>query len=152
MESKTKLRAVFLAKRKKISKEARKQASRVITRKILALGEWKKARTVCIYRSTSTEVDTATLISRARKKQKTVIFPAPDSRADLFIIPGIVFDHNGWRLGWGKGYYDKLLSGVAVPKIGLAYQKQIVAHVPHTSYDVPMDTVVTEENIYAKTS
>jgi 5-formyltetrahydrofolate cyclo-ligase len=48
-------------------------------------------------------------------------------------------------LGHGKGYYDRLLSGIDAPKIGLAYTMQMVAEVPHTSYDVPMTMVVTEK-------
>jgi len=66
---------------------------------------------------------------------------------DLFIVPGVVFDRHGYRIGWGRGYYDKLLSGSIVPKIGLAYDTQVVAEVPHTSYDVPMTAVITEKEI-----
>lgn len=76
------------------------------------------------------------------KKSTPVIDPAS---VDLFIVPGIVFDTNGYRLGHGKGYYDRLLTGISAPKIGLAYAMQMVAEVSHTSYDVPMTTVVTEK-------
>ena len=76
------------------------------------------------------------------KKSTSVVAPAS---VDLFIVPGIVFDADGYRLGHGKGYYDKLLSGISAPKIGLAYAIQMVAEVPHTSYDVPVTLVVTEK-------
>jgi len=76
------------------------------------------------------------------KKSTPIVEPAA---VDLFIIPGIVFDREGYRLGYGKGYYDRLLAGIDVPKIGLAYTMQMVAEVPHTSYDVPMTMVVTEK-------
>lgn len=66
------------------------------------------------------------------------------SSVDLFIVPGVAFDRKGNRMGRGHGYYDKLLTGVTVPKIGLAYECQVVAEVPHTSYDVPMTALVTE--------
>lgn len=69
------------------------------------------------------------------------------SSVELFIVPALAFDRKGYRLGWGKGYYDRLLHGVTVPRVGLAYAKQIVAHIPHTSYDVPMSTVVTEKDV-----
>ncbi len=66
------------------------------------------------------------------------------SFVDLFIVPGIAFDRSGYRLGWGKGYYDRLLAGVSATKIGLAYSFQIVSRLPHTGYDIPMDIVITE--------
>src|SRR3989344_290839 len=55
------------------------------------------------------------------------------SSVDVFIVPGVAFDKKGFRLGWGKGYYDKLLTGVTASRIGLAYNAQLIAQVPHTS-------------------
>ena len=66
---------------------------------------------------------------------------------DVFIVPGIAFDTQGFRIGWGKGYYDTVLAGITVPRIGLAYDVQLIAHVPHTSYDVPMTVVITDKHI-----
>lgn len=66
------------------------------------------------------------------------------SLVDLFIVPGIAFDRQGFRLGWGKGYYDRLLKGVKAPKIGLAFASQIVPRLFHKRYDIPMDIVITE--------
>ena len=64
---------------------------------------------------------------------------------DLFIVPGVAFDRLGHRLGWGKGHYDRLLAGVMVPKIGLAYAIQVIAQVPRSSYDISMDRIITEK-------
>ncbi|KKU87797.1 MAG: hypothetical protein UY16_C0018G0002 [Candidatus Gottesmanbacteria bacterium GW2011_GWA2_47_9] len=72
------------------------------------------------------------------------------SMIDVFIVPGIAFDRQGYRLGWGKGYYDRLLARVTVPKIGLAYATQIVSGLPHESYDIQMDVVITQEKTYGK--
>lgn len=66
---------------------------------------------------------------------------------DFFIVPGIAFDRQGYRIGWGKGYYDKLLADITVPIIGLAYDFQVIAEVPHTSYDVPVTMLITEQQI-----
>jgi 5-formyltetrahydrofolate cyclo-ligase len=76
--------------------------------------------------------------------KKTMLIVDPAS-VDMFIVPGVAFDRNGYRLGWGKGYYDTLLAGINVPKIGLAYSVQLIAELPHTSYDVPMTMVITEK-------
>lgn len=64
---------------------------------------------------------------------------------DVFLVPGVGFDRAGNRLGWGKGYYDKLLEKTSAPKIGLAYACQIVSRLPVEKYDIPMDTVITEK-------
>lgn len=81
---------------------------------------------------------------RILEPKKTTAVVDPKS-VDLFIVPGIVFDRDGYRLGWGKGYYDKLLASTDAPKIGLAYACQVIAELPHTSYDVPMTMIVTEK-------
>lgn len=68
---------------------------------------------------------------------------------DLVVVPGIVFDIKGNRLGTGKGYYDRFLKRYPDAfKIGLAYQEQIVARLPHDPYDVPMNLIITDKNIY----
>ncbi|MEK7591783.1 MAG: 5-formyltetrahydrofolate cyclo-ligase [Patescibacteria group bacterium] len=66
---------------------------------------------------------------------------------DLFIVPGIVFDRSGNRLGWGKGYYDRLLQGVSVPKIALAYSFQIADEIPHDTHDIRMSAIITEKEV-----
>jgi len=71
------------------------------------------------------------------------------SMIDVFIIPGIAFGRARYRLGWGKGYYDRLLASVTAPKIGLAYSLQIVPRLDHAKYDIPMDTVITEHETYS---
>lgn len=69
------------------------------------------------------------------------------SSVDLYIVPGIAFDRDCYRLGRGKGYYDMLLKSFLVPKLGLSYAFQLLAELPHTSYDVPMTAVITENEI-----
>lgn len=63
---------------------------------------------------------------------------------DLAIIPGVVFSQNGHRIGYGKGYFDRLLKKTNCPKIGVAYNFQIVNNIPGESHDVPMDIIITE--------
>lgn len=66
---------------------------------------------------------------------------------DVFIIPGLGFDTRGTRLGRGKGFYDRLLTNVPAPKIGLAFSHQIFPLLPRNDYDILMDVIVTEEYI-----
>jgi 5-formyltetrahydrofolate cyclo-ligase len=67
------------------------------------------------------------------------------SSVDVFVVPGVVFDRKKFRIGWGKGYYDKLLADVTVPRIGLAYDTQLIAEIPTSSYDVSMTALITEK-------
>lgn len=63
------------------------------------------------------------------------------------IIPGIVFAKNGHRIGYGKGFYDRLLKKTKCPKIGIAYEFQIVENIHGEPHDTPMDIIVTEKRI-----
>lgn len=69
---------------------------------------------------------------------------------DLIVVPGVAFDPHGGRLGHGKGYFDRFLSGVSprVPRVALAFQCQIFPEVPTTAHDVPMSRILTEETEY----
>ena len=69
---------------------------------------------------------------------------------DIVIAPGVAFDENCNRLGYGKGYYDKLLSrkkGLIPFVIGLAYEEQIVNALPCNPHDIKMDIVITDKRI-----
>lgn len=63
---------------------------------------------------------------------------------ELFIVPGVAFDADGNRLGFGKGFYDRFLEGARGFKIGIAFDFQIVENVACDSHDIPMDKVITE--------
>lgn len=72
---------------------------------------------------------------------------------DLILAPGVAFDLNGYRLGYGGGYYDRLLASNAIHRqrinvIALAFALQIVEYVPHEGYDQPIDGLITEDNVY----
>ncbi|RLJ71343.1 5-formyltetrahydrofolate cyclo-ligase [Hydrogenivirga caldilitoris] len=66
---------------------------------------------------------------------------------DLVVVPGIAFDVNGYRIGFGKGYYDRLLERVSAPKVGVAYSFQVLDRVPRDTWDKPVDIVVTEKEV-----
>ncbi len=82
--------------------------------------------------------------------------PEPDSSCelvdtreiDLFIVPGVGFDRTGARIGYGKGYYDTALSGVARERIfGLCFSLQVLDHIPVDKWDVRMGTIITEGGV-----
>jgi 5-formyltetrahydrofolate cyclo-ligase len=67
----------------------------------------------------------------------------PVNQLDLVLVPGVAFDPAGHRLGRGRGYYDRLLAGVAGIKCGVAFDEQIVPAVPVEPHDIILDCIVT---------
>ncbi|NTV90225.1 MAG: 5-formyltetrahydrofolate cyclo-ligase [Clostridiales bacterium] len=64
----------------------------------------------------------------------------------IVLVPGAAFDSKGTRLGYGAGYYDRFLAGLSpdIPKIGMAFEFQLLASIPADGFDIAMDMIVTE--------
>ena len=67
--------------------------------------------------------------------------------AGLF-VPGVAFDRKGRRVGRGKGFYDRFLSGYSGVKIGVQESDRIFESVPYEEHDVLMDYILTEKEFY----
>jgi len=79
--------------------------------------------------------------------KKEFIRPVPPRAIDVSIIPGIAFDANGNRLGYGHGYYDKFLAATNAPIIALAFEFQIVDSIRNDMHDVCVDKIITEKRV-----
>ncbi len=66
---------------------------------------------------------------------------------DTFIVPGVAFDRLGGRIGYGHGYYDRMLEKISVPVIALAFAAQIVPDTYAEPHDVPVDLIITEKEV-----
>lgn len=66
---------------------------------------------------------------------------------DLIIVPGVAFDSRGHRIGYGKGFYDKLLKETKGEKVGLAFHEQLIEAVPSEAHDVALDLIVTDQTL-----
>lgn len=67
---------------------------------------------------------------------------------DLIVVPGVAFDKHGARLGYGKGYYDKALTGLKCPVAALAFDIQVLdVTIPCEPHDVKVDMVVTQTRV-----
>lgn len=69
------------------------------------------------------------------------------SDIDLIIAPGVAFDRRLNRLGRGGGYYDRLLSTVDIPVVGLCFDFQLFEAIPTEPFDKKMDMIVTEKEV-----
>ena len=77
--------------------------------------------------------------------QASVVQPQNDA---LVLVPCVAFAESGHRLGYGKGYFDRFLSGHRGLAIGLAFEIQKVPHLLAEVHDVTLDMIVTEDRIY----
>ncbi|HIJ65594.1 MAG TPA: 5-formyltetrahydrofolate cyclo-ligase [Candidatus Hydrogenedentes bacterium] len=66
------------------------------------------------------------------------------------LVPGIAFTRNGFRIGYGGGYYDRFLANHPGPKLGLAFERQIIGCFDIDPHDVPLDAIITEAAVYAR--
>lgn len=66
----------------------------------------------------------------------------------ICIVPALLVDTKGYRLGYGAGFYDRFLSTYPGKKICLAYQQNLSREMlPHTTFDVAVDVVITESDV-----
>ncbi|HHZ01276.1 MAG TPA: 5-formyltetrahydrofolate cyclo-ligase [Tissierellia bacterium] len=78
------------------------------------------------------------------------IMPVDVEEIDLVLVPGVVFDKNLNRIGFGKGYYDRILKNLkpGAKKIGLAHDFQVLDEIPAEDHDIKMDMIITESSSY----
>jgi len=192
-EKKRKLRGQFLESRNSLSRDEIDFKSKKIEKKLFALPEFQRAKTVMFYVSFRSEVKTEKMIRNALNLGKRVAVPIVDrekitvseiknlrkelskgsfglrepkkefrrrvdqKKIDLVVVPGVVFDRTGGRLGYGRGYYDRFLRSRPIALrmgrsahcvlIGLAFDLQIVREIPLVEKDVRVNKIVTESGI-----
>ncbi|MDI6726011.1 MAG: 5-formyltetrahydrofolate cyclo-ligase [Smithellaceae bacterium] len=72
---------------------------------------------------------------------------------DFILAPGVAFDLQGGRIGYGKGFYDRFIRncknlGASVFTAGLAFEIQLLGQIPLEPHDTPIDAIVTENGWY----
>ena len=69
----------------------------------------------------------------------------------LVFVPGVAFDRQGNRMGYGKGYYDRFFEEKTdCVKVGVAYELQVANHLPTEENDLPMEYLVTEKGVWKR--
>ena len=72
-----------------------------------------------------------------------------DTELDVIVTPGVAFDRRGFRVGYGGGYYDRLFGRTRPDafRVAVGFALQVVDEVPHGGVDLPVDAVVTEDDV-----
>lgn len=70
-----------------------------------------------------------------------------DTKDSLCVVPGFCFDLDGYRLGYGKGYYDRFLNQYEGDRIGICYSANVRHRLRHGRFDCAVDVLVTERYI-----
>lgn len=185
---KTGLRARLLAQRDALTTADRVRFSDAITRALVSLDAYQRARSVLAYMTFGSEFMTDRFIAQVLGDGKSLWLPrinraehrlslhaVRDTHAELAagpwgirepmpglcaagdiadiefaLVPGLGFSCDGARLGYGRGYYDRLLErrDARTALVAGAYAMQLVDHIPADGHDVPMQLVVTETGTY----
>lgn len=172
---KEKLREEMKAHRAELlrtSERKRKLDAEIISR-LLEMPSVQDAEVILVYESYKDEVDTHELIGIFHDLGKTVVVPhiesmdppkmslqvkssdknsirsyVEPSAIECTITPGLAFDAKLNRVGFGKGFFDELFHIIKCPKIGLAYDFQIVQNVPVDNHDEKLTHIITPTTIY----
>ncbi|MBN2297132.1 MAG: 5-formyltetrahydrofolate cyclo-ligase [Deltaproteobacteria bacterium] len=179
METKATIRTAMLARRQAMALNEKKQFEGLIINHIAKLSLFQKASVVSFYMPIRGEVDLLPLWHRYKKTvlfpkvcgNMLAFYPAQDKKdlergcfgilepsctdaynvceIDLIIVPGIVFDHVGYRLGYGKGYYDRLINNnPGVTTLGVCFDEFYVERLPVDPWDANVNLVVTQTGVY----
>lgn len=184
-EDKKILRNKILSRRDLLNIKEKESIDNSIFNKLISTDLYKKSKSIFIYLSFGTEIDTKKIINRAFQDKKEVYIPKiykkdksmkairlnsfedlnensmgilepiDDSdyinkeEIDLIIVPGVVFDLNGNRIGYGGGYYDRYLEDIkkVSNKVALAYDLQIVDFIDPEAHDISVDYIITNTKV-----
>lgn len=67
---------------------------------------------------------------------------------DLLIVPGLLFDKFGFRIGFGGGYYDRFLTQFPNQTLSLTSRQQLCDELPADPFDIPVNNLITENGLY----
>lgn len=158
--------------------EDKEGKDRLIRENLRELDIYKKAKSVFVFISYKSEVDTRGIIEDILADGKKLLVPLVKGKemiavevkgiddlepnkmgilepksgdevtdVDLTITPGLAFDKNGYRLGYGGGYYDKFFAKVDTIRMGIGYSDQYVESLVHEDYDKALEYLLTEEGL-----
>ncbi|MCI6675555.1 MAG: 5-formyltetrahydrofolate cyclo-ligase [Clostridiales bacterium] len=123
--------------------------------KILIQQMWKAGKVVAVPRVNQTNMEFYQIetMDDLESGMKGILEPKQHCKKidqpGVVLVPGAVFDRNGYRIGYGRGFYDRYIS--SHPNnlyVGLAYECQMTDEIPIEPWDKKINNIVTEEGIY----
>jgi 5-formyltetrahydrofolate cyclo-ligase len=139
---KTKWREILLQKRKSLSKARREEAA------LLLKETFQRKGNVLSFTPIGSEIDVGLLNEILAKESRLFLVPyrldtlldVPLSKIDCILVPALGFDRKMYRLGYGKGYYDRLLSmSKDIWTVGVGFKEQLCEELlPIDPWDVPV--------------
>jgi 5-formyltetrahydrofolate cyclo-ligase len=185
MEGKSELRRRTIARRDRLPAHEIRRSSAAASSRLLALPEFRRARTVMFFVTFESEIDTLPAIQAAISQGKRIAAPradpgtralepcqiadleadlapgahnireprphcrpAPLDEIEAVIVPAAVWGEDGYRIGYGGGYYDRFLERLpSAVRIGFGFEMQVVAEAPHSDNDLPVDILVTDARV-----
>lgn len=66
---------------------------------------------------------------------------------DLLIVPGLAYNHQGYRIGFGGGYYDRFLQQYKGATASLAFHNQVIENMPVEVHDIPVSKIITDQGV-----
>ncbi|EKE08050.1 MAG: hypothetical protein ACD_17C00374G0003 [uncultured bacterium] len=142
---KTRWRKLLLEKRKKIPEERRRQASSLI------LEALKNRGALLSFSPMGSEIDISSLNAHLATKGRLYLVPydlnsfnnVPLEKIDWILVPALGFDREGYRIGYGKGYYDRFLANTDTPTIGVGFLEQLSQEpIPKEPWDIPVQELL----------
>lgn len=172
MADKARLRKRLRAARLAVPVSEISQKSAVINERLRQATDWDSCRSVHCFETIrkQNEVDTADFVDFLLKKRKVAVYTTrllggrwqtvaqrvadtseEEPLYDAIVVPMLGFDERLYRLGYGSGFYDKLLAAQPQAlKIGLCFELGRVGELPVQSHDVQLDMIITETHIYTR--
>lgn len=116
-------------------------------KKIIALPACNKSAKKLIFRRTDAFNQLSKSSYGLLEPNEAETEPIDKQRIDLMIVPGVVFDRRGYRIGYGGGYYDRFLENGGIRTLSLLLDQQLTARIPADPYDRPVDQLITQTRI-----
>jgi len=82
------------------------------------------------------------------REDAEIYLPDP-SKHDICVVPAVCFDKKGYRIGYGKGYYDRFLSNFGGTSVGFCLNRFLCDSLPRGRYDRAVDLIITEKGVIA---
>lgn len=156
LDEKQKLREELIAARTAIFPRQRLEFSNKICDKLLQLPEIQYNENILSYNAIGAEVDLSLFNSEMQQSGKKVFYAQEtiektleliEKNIGVALVPGVGFDLNGNRLGRGRGFYDRLLPQLNCPKVGIAFDLQIIENLPVEPHDAKVEVIITEKRL-----